>query len=111
MARARAAMLRGSGGMTFSRLMLDRLEYRMGRGADAYHWEGEGWVGGDLNRFAFKTEGEGDFGGPLERAEVQALYSRAIDPRSEERRVGKECVRPCRSRWSPYRKKKKQRKE
>src|SRR3546814_19762819 len=22
--------------------------------------------------------------------------------RSEERRVGKECVRPCRSRWSPY---------
>src|SRR3546814_15560559 len=29
----------------------------------------------------------------------------AIDPnemRSEERRVGKECVRTCRSRWSPY---------
>src|SRR3546814_16107573 len=23
-------------------------------------------------------------------------------PRSEERRVGKECVRTCRSRWSPY---------
>src|SRR3546814_12536527 len=23
--------------------------------------------------------------------------------RSEERRVGKECVSPCRSRWSPYR--------
>ena len=22
--------------------------------------------------------------------------------RSEERRVGKECLRPCRSRWSPY---------
>src|SRR3546814_19934452 len=22
-------------------------------------------------------------------------------PRSEERRVGKECVRPCKSRWSP----------
>src|SRR3546814_16632043 len=27
--------------------------------------------------------------------------------RSEERRVGKECVRPCRSRWSPYPYKKK----
>ena len=28
---------------------------------------------------------------------------RAIDcPRSEERRVGKECLRLCRSRWSPY---------
>ena len=24
------------------------------------------------------------------------------NPRSEERRVGKECVQPCRSRWSPY---------
>src|SRR3546814_19674956 len=23
-------------------------------------------------------------------------------PRSEERRVGKECVSPCRSRWAPY---------
>src|SRR3546814_11687092 len=27
--------------------------------------------------------------------------------RSEERRVGKECVSTCRSRWSPYHKKKK----
>src|SRR3546814_10987775 len=27
--------------------------------------------------------------------------------RSEERRVGKECVSPCRSRWSPYHYKKK----
>src|SRR3546814_14779726 len=25
-----------------------------------------------------------------------------VDDRSEERRVGKECVSPCRSRWSPY---------
>ena len=24
------------------------------------------------------------------------------DVRSEERRVGKECYQPCRSRWSPY---------
>src|SRR3546814_18014769 len=28
--------------------------------------------------------------------------------RSEERRVGQECVSTCRARWSPYRKKKKQ---
>src|SRR3546814_11029514 len=28
--------------------------------------------------------------------------------RSEERRVGKECVSTCRSRWSPYHKKKKE---
>src|SRR3546814_20210534 len=31
--------------------------------------------------------------------------------RSEERRVGKECVSTCRSRWSPYHYKKKKRKK
>ncbi|UZW55836.1 copper resistance protein B [Sphingobium sp. JS3065] len=80
MARSRAALLKESGGMTFSRLMLDRLEYRRGGGADGYHWEGEGWIGGDIDRFAFKSRGEGAIDGPLEHAEVQALYSRAINP-------------------------------
>ena len=28
--------------------------------------------------------------------------ARAMAKRSEERRVGKECYQPCRSRWSPY---------
>src|SRR3546814_12952831 len=31
--------------------------------------------------------------------------------RSEERRVGKECVSTCRSRWAPYHKKKKNKKQ
>ena len=32
------------------------------------------------------------------------IYSRSVNlkERSEERRVGKECLRLCRSRWSPY---------
>src|SRR3546814_13871537 len=29
-------------------------------------------------------------------------YERALKSRSEERRVGNECVSTCRSRWSPY---------
>src|SRR3546814_16881731 len=29
------------------------------------------------------------------------LFCFAMQRRSEERRVGKECVRPCRSRWTP----------
>src|SRR3546814_13380119 len=37
-----------------------------------------------------------------------ATFSRAAS-RSEERRVGKECVSKCRSRWSPYHEKKKNR--
>src|SRR3546814_11480201 len=35
-------------------------------------------------------------------AALAAGLSEAGLPRSEERRVGKECGSPCRSRWSPY---------
>src|SRR3546814_6870779 len=33
---------------------------------------------------------------------VERRHHRISDRRSEERRVGKECVSTCRSRWSPY---------
>src|SRR3546814_8261081 len=36
------------------------------------------------------------------RAMESAVAAGAAAQRSEERRVGKECVRTCRSRWSPY---------
>src|SRR3546814_5014698 len=37
------------------------------------------------------------------RADLQELWCHASRlARSEERRVGKECVSTCRSRWSPY---------
>src|SRR3546814_12430715 len=36
------------------------------------------------------------------RAPLAALILLAAYARSEERRVGKECVSTCRSRWSPY---------
>src|SRR3546814_11756393 len=39
-------------------------------------------------------------------ADIVEMRSRVV-LRSEERRVGKECVSPCRSRWSRYHKKKK----
>ena len=36
-------------------------------------------------------------------SDVMAETLHALDiPRSEERRVGKECLTQCRSRWSPY---------
>src|SRR3546814_12569351 len=35
-----------------------------------------------------------------------AILPTGAGKRSEERRVGKECVRTCRSRWSPYHSKK-----
>src|SRR3546814_8965215 len=43
--------------------------------------------------------GEPDMG---MRPHVHALSGGELGRRSEERRVGKECVSTCRSRWSPY---------
>src|SRR3546814_21085479 len=40
-------------------------------------------------------------------AEAIEQLNHRYGPRSEERRVGKECVSTCRSRWSPYHNKKK----
>src|SRR3546814_4397716 len=48
--------------------------------------------------------GPSRFHASIERQQV-GLESERIkggDDRSEERRVGKECVSTCRSRWSPY---------
>src|SRR3546814_19024889 len=51
------------------------------------------------------------FGAGLYQAEVDYLirheWARASEDRSEERRLGKECVSTCRSRWSQYHLKKK----
>src|SRR3546814_12853723 len=60
------------------------------KNADAYNWLG------------YALRNQGDYPNAL------IAYGRAlaVNPkprgRSEERRVGKECVSPCRSRWSPY---------
>jgi copper resistance protein B len=79
-APSRAALRREHGGFTGSMILFNIAEYQARKGGDGYRWEGEGWFGGDINRFVVKTEGEGDVRGSLEKAEVQALYSRAIDP-------------------------------
>src|SRR3546814_11138352 len=42
---------------------------------------------------------------------VRARMSVPSQARSEERRVGKECVSTCRSRWSPYTDKKKKKRK
>lgn len=78
MERARDIMMRENGGQTFVTLMFNIAEYRAQQGRDGYHWDAEGWFGGDINRLTIKSEGEGDR--RLETAEVQALYSRAVGP-------------------------------
>src|SRR3546814_16864817 len=54
----------------------------------------------------------GEFDGIAHHLDELALWGLHLNDhaatRSEERRVGKECVSTCRSRWSPYHYKKKQ---
>ena len=78
MTRARGVLTDEHGGSRVSKVMSNFLEHEVGPGADRYRWDVEGWYGGDINRFVFKTEGEGAWRGGVELAEVQGLYSRAI---------------------------------
>lgn len=80
MAASRRTLVRENGDVRTTAVIVDRLEAGFGDDGESYLWDVQGWTGGDINRFWWKSEGEGDFGGELEEAEVQALYSRAVTP-------------------------------
>ncbi|MGI9205984.1 MAG: copper resistance protein B [Woeseiaceae bacterium] len=58
----------------FTFVQLDRFEYQ--EYEESWIWDMQGWVGGDRQKFWWKTEGEIDGND----AEIQLLYSRAISP-------------------------------
>ncbi|ANY19622.1 Copper resistance protein B precursor [Tsuneonella dongtanensis] len=80
MARSRARNHATHGDMKTGVIMVERLEARVAKGHDAYLWDVQGWYGGDIDKFVFKSEGEGEFGGAVEDAELQALWGHAIGP-------------------------------
>ena len=80
MAPSRKMLRHENGGMPAYSIVFNLAEYRVQKGKDAYRWDGEGWFGGDIDRFVVKSEGEGAVRGGVESAEVQGLYSRAIGP-------------------------------
>ncbi len=80
MAAARKQLLAENGDVRTTAVLIDTLEASFGDGEEGYSWNAQGWTGGDINRFWWKTEGEGAFDGKLHEAEVQALYSRAVTP-------------------------------
>jgi len=80
MAEAEARMMGAHGGGIYHQILFNLAEYQAQRGRDAYRWSGEAWIGGDLDRLVVKSEGEGAFGRDVENADIQALYSHAIDP-------------------------------
>mgnify|MGYP000082411324 CR=1 FL=1 len=79
-ARSRAELAEEHGGMEAYKFLVDQLEVTVGEGPEAYAWDAQFWYGGDIDKLWVKTEGEGEFGEELEGAEVQALWSHAIDP-------------------------------
>ena len=80
MAAARAENHATHGEMKTGTIMVERLEARVADGHDAFLWDVQGWYGGDIDKFVFKSEGEGEFGGSVEDAELQALWGHAIGP-------------------------------
>jgi len=79
-ARSRRELIREHGGMTAYKFLIDQAEVTFGDGGEGYAWDAQFWYGGDIDKLWLKSEGEGAFGESLEEAEIQALYSRAIDP-------------------------------
>ncbi|KQY85023.1 copper resistance protein B [Brevundimonas sp. Root1423] len=80
MAASRRTLVRENGDVRTTAVVIDRLEAGFGDGEETWLWDVQGWSGGDINRFWWKSEGEGDFDDGLEEAELQALYSRAVLP-------------------------------
>ena len=80
MDRARATMMKEQGGQSLYLVMLNLAEIQLYRGQAGFRWDGEAWFGRDIDRLTLKSEGGGSFRDGFENAEIQALYSRAIDP-------------------------------
>lgn len=62
-----------------TKVVIDQLETRITDGDDPTVLEGMVWIGKDLNKFVIKADVE-QVKGETEELELQALYSRAIDP-------------------------------
>lgn len=80
MVDARGVLRTEHGSIRTYRVLIDQFEARIQSGRDGYAWDAQAWYGGAINRVWIKAEGEGTFGGSIDAAEVQALWSRAIDP-------------------------------
>ena len=62
------------------KVLVDRAETRVRDGRDGYLVDVQAWYGGDIDKLWLKSELEGSWGKKLDHAEIQALWSHAIDP-------------------------------
>jgi copper resistance protein B len=61
-------------------VLFNRLEAVDTDDGTGLQWEGQGWVGTDLNKLWLRSEGERDGDGRTEAADLEVLYGRAIAP-------------------------------
>jgi copper resistance protein B len=80
MAASREEMRREHGGLRAYRIFIERAETRIRDGRDGYLLDGQGWYGGDIDKIWLKGEVDGTWGERPKHAEIQALWSHAIDP-------------------------------
>lgn len=64
----------------FYKILFDQLEYQVNDSQNIFNWDVSGWVGGDYQKFVFKTEGDVSFDDGDGEAELQLLYSKQISP-------------------------------
>ncbi|MDN7753437.1 copper resistance protein B [Burkholderia gladioli] len=62
-----------------SYFVFDQLEWQRRAAGGTLNWNGNGWIGGDLDRLWLRTEGS-RVGSRLEDAEIQALWGHSITP-------------------------------
>ncbi|WP_217474699.1 copper resistance protein B [Stutzerimonas stutzeri] len=66
-------------GGTHFMALADRLEWQDADEGSALAWDLSGWLGGDIDRLAWRSEGERT-NGHTEAAELQLLWSHAVSP-------------------------------
>ena len=64
---------------TFGMLAFDRLEHVAGDGRSATAWSAQGWFGGDLDKFRWRSEGTRE-NGALEHADLELSWGHAVAP-------------------------------
>lgn len=80
MVDAREDLRRSHGALPASKVLIDRMETHIRDGRDGYELDAEAWHGGDIDKLWLKSEVEGEWGKSPEHAEVQALWSHAVNP-------------------------------
>ena len=78
MAAARATLRQEHGGEVYSKVMLNLGEIQLLDHGPNSRWDGEAWIGGDMDRLVLKSEGDAD--AHRGDGEVQLLFSRAVSP-------------------------------